>query len=317
LLVAAVIAGACACAAATGEGEQAPLASWAFIAAGAKDVTQAERQGIRHLTYSIAEPYPAAKVLCELTNHLHAQNWKALLDDPLNPGSPSGALRGWGDFGDATRGPELHVHQWMSSWLNDSGDLVTYVLRYEYPETTTPDLKVLRVTAMWWPAAIVRQTIGDRARELRATAIASENRSCTTPDWSEFVTETTRGVPVIALPIERLAVRSILISNDIDGIAGRIAAGVMKARPDLRVTTVHDREFDSPDATLAFDVECYGNVPGAGNGFFVREAIVYTRRFGHGWTEPPRVLFHWMYGGKPADSAFVDQLIAALTSARG
>jgi hypothetical protein len=292
---------------------QTPVPAGLYVPEGARNVQQRERQGIQEISYNVAAAYPASPFLCELTNYVDRQQWRGLREDALNPGSESSLVSGWGDYGNATRQPETHVHAWMSQWLNQQGDLLTYALQYEYPEAGTPDLSTLKVSALIWPAKLVRAQHGSRTDQLSALMIPAttvvlakagespNDRPCVQPQWSQFVnSKSERAAPVLALPFELARVRSIDIQSDIDGLAGRIAATLKAQVPDLRVRTVHDRTSEPSDATLDFRAECRCNEAGAPNGFYVREAVLYKHGIQREWTEPARVLFYWTDAGNPA-----------------
>ena len=165
------------------------------------------------------------------------RQWRGLREDALNPGSESSLVRGWGDYGNATRTPETHVHSWSAQWRNKDGDLLTYGLQYEYATTAKPELSKLKVFGLIWPANVVRAQLGSRADGLAALMMpalfsvgpkpgeSSNGGQCSQPHWSDFVSgKSTGAAPVRALPFELTPVRSIDIQSDIDGLAGRIAA---------------------------------------------------------------------------------------------
>jgi len=292
--------------------QQAPVPSAFFIPDGARNVEHQERQGIHEVSYEVDAAYPASSFLCELTQHLDQRQWRGLREDALNPGSESSLVRGWGDYGNATRQPETHVHSWSAEWRNQDGDLLTYGLKYEYPETAKPELSKLKVLGLVWPANVARAQLGSRADELPALMMPallpvapktgpSNGPQCSQPQWSEFVSNKSTGAaPVRALPFELAQVRTIDIQRDIDGLAGRIAAILNAPGPALRVRTVHDQISEPSDATLDFRVECRCNEGGAPNGFYVREAVLYKNGIQREWAEPARVLYYWTDAGTPA-----------------
>jgi hypothetical protein len=293
--------------------QQAPVPSAFFIPDGARNVEHRERQEIREVNYEVDVAYPASPFLCELTRHVDQHQWRGLREDALNAGLESSLVRGWGDYGNATRKPETHVHAWMAQWQNLDGDLLTYGLQYEYPATAKPELSKLKVFALIWPANLVRAQLGNRANQLPALMMPALTRvvskadespnggQCVQPQWSEFVNSKSPGAePVRALPFELAQVRSIHIQSDIDGLAGRIAAALKAQLPDLRVRTVHDRSSEPSDATLDFRTECRCNEGGAPNGFYIREAVLYKHGVQREWTEPARVLYYWTDAGTPA-----------------
>lgn len=293
--------------------QQAPIPPAFFVPDAARNVQHRERQRIHEVRYEVDAAYPASPFLCALTQHLDQRQWRGLREDALNQGSESSLVRGWGDYGNATRQPETRVHSWMAQWRNQDGDLLTYGLQYEYPASAKPELSKLKVFGLIWPADLVRAQLGSRADELPAlmmpavfpvgpkTGESSNERQCAQPQWSEFVSSKSTGAaPVRALPFELAQVRSIDIQSDIDGLAGRIAAILQAQVPALRVRTVHDRVSEPSDATLDFRGECRCNEEGAPNGFYVREAVLYKHGIQREWSEPARVLYDWTDAGSPA-----------------
>ncbi len=309
-LVAVVAATLAGCEAA--QEQQSRVPSGFFIPEGARSVRHYDRDGVREVSYDVDVAYPASPFLCELTHHLDDRHWLGLREDALNPGLESSLVRGWTDFEDASERPDTHVHSWGAQWRNQDGELLTYVLRYEYPENTKPQLSTMSVSALIWPASFVRSQLGSRADVLPALEIrtvfsnvpqtgeAASGRRCVQPQWSQLVSgKSTGATPVAALPSELAHLRSINIQTDIDGIARRIA-GILNAQvPALHVTTVHDRTSEHADATLDFRAECRCNEAGAPNGFYVREAVLYSEGMQREWTEPARVLYHWTDAGTP------------------
>lgn len=284
--------------------QQAPLPSALFIPDGARNVQHRERQGVHEISYEVDAAYPASPFLCQLTQYLDQHQWRGLREDALNPGLGSGLARGWGDYGNATRQPETHVHSWLAQWRNQDGDLLTYGLQYEYPGRAKPDLSKLKVVASLWPVPVVRAQLGNRADLLTTLMMPGVPQlaasQCGQSQWTEFVSSKSPGTaPVRALPFELVHVRSLDIESDIDGLAGRIAAALKVRAPSLQVRTVHDTVSEPSDATLDFRAECRCNEPGAPNGFFVREAVLYKRGFQREWSEPARVLYYWTDAGTP------------------
>jgi hypothetical protein len=90
--------------------------------------------------------------------------------------------------------------------------------------------------------------------------------------------------------------------QDIDGLAERIAAALKSRVPHVDVVTSGAARTERPEALLNFTAECRCREPGAPDGFYIREIVLYTSRVDHSgrWTDPPRVLFHWNDGGLPA-----------------
>jgi hypothetical protein len=279
-----------------------------FVPASARRVQRSAHQGIHEVTYEVDATYPASSFLCELANYLDHHEWRGLREDALNPGMDSSLVTGWGDYDDATRQAQGHVHVWMSQWLNQQGDMLTYAIQYTYPETAKPDLTVLKVAAGLWPAGVVRSQLGSRAEQLRPSVMpgksapfnAAGGGQCAVPHWSDFVrAKSEDGSPALGLPYELSQVRSIVIQSDIDGLASRIAKALSSKVPTLQISTVHDPPSVPPDAVLDFHSECRCKQPGTPDGFFVREAVLYKPSILRQWREPARILFHWTDSGQP------------------
>jgi hypothetical protein len=109
--------------------------------------------GSYHVAYAVTVPHPATNVIQQVSSRLAALGWKPRKDDWLNPGLPSSHVRGWTDFGDRTRTPAQHVHQWKAQWQDQSGNIVDYSLNYTYPMSGPPNLNSLWVNASWYPAS--------------------------------------------------------------------------------------------------------------------------------------------------------------------
>lgn len=132
---------------------------------GATDVhPETKANGETGVTYTVSEVYPAKSLLERIRATLRS-GWTPLQTDWLNPGQPSSHVSGWGEFEDGTRSPTKRVHQWLAQWKDAEGNVVWYALRYEstlpqgnvYP--AGPDNANLHVTAVWEPAALVKQML--------------------------------------------------------------------------------------------------------------------------------------------------------------
>lgn len=120
---------------------------------------------MQSMRYELSVPYPAADQLIELASRVAATGFRPLREHPMNPGLPSSFVRGWGDFVDGRKSPELRVYQWMGDWVGPEGEWLEYVLTYSYPEGSTPMLHTLRVDAVLIPADAARASIVDAAGE--------------------------------------------------------------------------------------------------------------------------------------------------------
>jgi len=259
---------------------------------------------VPEVSYTIAAPYLPSQFICDLTTNLDHDGWRALREDPLNPGRASSIVEGWGDFINAIKKPETHVHSWSAHWVNDTGDLLLYWLQYEYLEGAKPDFRLLKVHGVRWPAAAARALTQRSAADLSALTISHPNPGCAVPvPWSEFVRGETREAEPAYLPYEMAGISAIDINEDIDGLADRMVEQIHRKVPGLKIGTV-SAPLSSPsfnDATLAFAFACRCRQHGAPDGIYVREVVVYKPSHSHiDWIDPPRVLFYWSDGGDPA-----------------
>jgi TonB family protein len=117
------------------------------------------RDGRQQLTYTSESEFPARAVLFLISNELMRKGWKPLPEDFLNPNLPSSHIRGWAEFEDATQQPKVSVRAWLADWENAAHDITVYELQYRfgYPETGPPDLKTLRVLALYIPASVASE----------------------------------------------------------------------------------------------------------------------------------------------------------------
>ncbi|HEX6941851.1 MAG TPA: hypothetical protein VF128_02920 [Gemmatimonadaceae bacterium] len=98
------------------------------IAEGARSVKYAQ---LSEATYVVDEPYPAEKLLAELTTKLNAQGWRPLSRDPLNPEITNAPTHRWSHFLDGTNGPtDVDVDQWMGWFEDQLGNRLLLALRY-------------------------------------------------------------------------------------------------------------------------------------------------------------------------------------------
>ena len=112
--------------------------------------------GRQQIVYIVHANYPAKDVLAYISAELSNQGWKPLRYDLLNPQMSSSIVRGWEQFEDSTQHPPIAVHQWMADWTDRSRNITTYELeyRYTYPDSNPSEMKLLRVVALYIPAAV-------------------------------------------------------------------------------------------------------------------------------------------------------------------
>jgi hypothetical protein len=145
--------------------------------AGKEIQTHTERDGRASLVYWVQQNYPAHEILSYIKDRLASQRWKPLMNDWLNPESPSSHVRGWSTWVDGTVTPNSRVHQWFADWQNEHGDLVFYEFRYDSTFDRSrrldepPDNSRLRVTVLFTPkevAEVMREAarkFGDAAKK--------------------------------------------------------------------------------------------------------------------------------------------------------
>lgn len=149
------------CANAASRQELAKLPTCLMVPDGARDVYPSfERDGRISVTYTLNTPYPADHILSSIEEALRGAGWTPLLEDFLNPGLRSSHVRGWTQFGDASRPPPTEVHQWLGDWTDSSGNVLVYALQYRSQFDAskqlggTPDNANLTVTALFVPKVV-------------------------------------------------------------------------------------------------------------------------------------------------------------------
>lgn len=124
---------------------------------GATDVRFDEGNAVR-VSYHVNSKFPAAPVLGWVSENLRKQGWKPLKYDFLNPSSLSSQVTGWEEIMAGINEPGICVHQWLGSWKDPSGDIVTYGFRYKSRGCSTSDLTDLEVNGWYASSDVARQT---------------------------------------------------------------------------------------------------------------------------------------------------------------
>ncbi|HET9362860.1 MAG TPA: hypothetical protein VFO58_24085 [Vicinamibacterales bacterium] len=128
---------------------------------GANEINEATRNGILELNYRLESAYPAEQVTTSIEAVFKGDRWRPLTDDWLNPGNPSGYVRGWSSFLDGSKTPNTIAHVWSAEWKNEDNDLVIYSLRFDSAVPPVelflerPDNRILKVTAAFVPKTVV------------------------------------------------------------------------------------------------------------------------------------------------------------------
>ena len=116
-----------------------------------------EYGGTLQMTYKILVDYPASEVIETIYNHLKKNNWRVMKEDFLNPGETAPA-QNWSFFEDVSTKPTQTIHQQISYWENDAGEVLAYWFFYKYESGKTKDLKNLTVTGVFYSAPLAKKT---------------------------------------------------------------------------------------------------------------------------------------------------------------
>ena len=130
-----------------------------FTVHGARDVHFTKLSGTDQLSYHITAQYPAHEVIINIKVKLSELGWIPLNDSFLNPDIPTSHVRGWTNFEDATGERLKVVYSWWGDWTNERGEIVSYILRYDYPKKEQPELESLSVTAIYMSKEKVEEYI--------------------------------------------------------------------------------------------------------------------------------------------------------------
>jgi len=120
-----------------------PEADVLFAPPGATGVEYHTVNGGEQVHFGYSERFPADNLIKILNREFVSLGWTPREKSYLNPDLPTSHVRGWSQFQDATGDELMVVHQWLGEWQNSSGAVVTYVLRYSFPEHGDPDLQNL------------------------------------------------------------------------------------------------------------------------------------------------------------------------------
>ncbi len=138
---------------------------------GAYGVDYRTADGVHGISYEAPIAYPADNAIRTIANELSARGYRPLKEHPMNPGVPSAYVRGWVDFVDATRKPEVRVYQWIGDWLGAQGEWLEYSLAYEFENGTEPNVRTLKVVVSRMPKTYAEQAIAAAAGQGRVEQI--------------------------------------------------------------------------------------------------------------------------------------------------
>lgn len=119
-----------------------------IVVDGPENVSFSDEPGGRAVTYTLRTPYPARDFVREIGTRLLDMGWDPQEESYANPGMPTSHVRGWQDYIDGTVEPEKLVHQWWGEWLNEYGNLLTYVLEYRDTVDDAQHSPILQVSAI-------------------------------------------------------------------------------------------------------------------------------------------------------------------------
>lgn len=114
-----------------------------FAPPGATGVEYHTVTGGKQVNFKYSERFPANNLIEILNREFVSLGWTPREESYLNPGLQTSHVRGWSQFQDATGEELMVVHQWWGEWQHSSGAVVSYVLRYSFPEHGDPDLQNL------------------------------------------------------------------------------------------------------------------------------------------------------------------------------
>jgi len=114
------------------------------------------RPELEGISYLVTAPYPAAEVICEITQHLAKNGWRPLQRIHNDVAPPSSYVEGWRvRISGKGLANEQHLDAWDAEWVNDQGDLLSYTLAYGYPAGGPVDRISMRIGGIRTPAAYV------------------------------------------------------------------------------------------------------------------------------------------------------------------
>jgi hypothetical protein len=132
----------------------------------------AGRPELEQISYRLDVPFPAADVVCRVSQHLARDGWRPLQRTHDDAATPSSYTQGWRVLinrrGSAD---EHHVDLWDAEWVNADGDLLSYSLTYRYASAGPANRTRLRVGGMRQPAHTVSPA--DRAKSAGGGEVAA------------------------------------------------------------------------------------------------------------------------------------------------
>jgi hypothetical protein len=100
--------------------------------------------------YLVEDPYPGSVIIKEITRRIEmTPGWQPSAETPIS--AEGNDSRSWGSYYESSG---AKVYQWIGSWKNPQGDLLTYVLRYEVADPNAV-AHTMKVSAIYMTAATV------------------------------------------------------------------------------------------------------------------------------------------------------------------
>jgi hypothetical protein len=133
------------------------------------------RPELEGISYLVSASYPAAEVICQITQHLASNGWQPLQRTQDDSATPSSYVQGWRVLISRRGSPdEHHVDLWDAEWVNDQGDLLSYSLAYRYPSGGPINRTRLRVGGIRQPAGTLSPA--DKARRATGGLVPARER---------------------------------------------------------------------------------------------------------------------------------------------
>jgi hypothetical protein len=147
--------------------------------AGATNVMFQRCNGVDQVLYRVARTYPANDVVAEISTTLKNAGWKAQEMSFYHPTQYSSHVEGWYQIAEHKEGRDEISYQWKGEWLNKKGDMVWYVLHYEFryprkaPESILKMTKRAVVHNLQVVAAVMTAAMVAKAITMRASSSAT------------------------------------------------------------------------------------------------------------------------------------------------
>ena len=225
------------------EPQKAGTPSAPLIVAGeAKNVSYSTNNGADLVTYNLKVDYPATGVIQEITSKLAKEGYKPLKESFLNPGIPSSMERGWSEYTDATKDPKRTVHQWNTDWSNSDGEIVSYMISYEYSEGKEKNMVDLEVSSIHMKGNLaqnIKRQGDDFIKKQKDEEVVSRGKGGVSENLKFYLTQNApgKGLTEVTLPTSQEKVHvekaPVITSSDIATVKTNEVEGGYELRLDL------------------------------------------------------------------------------------